>query len=134
MEVLIDSLIGNQGLDSDIAKVISQMFRGLYRYVGNSKWEYKNEHQQWEIDHRTERLWRDIMAFSNNALIHRAIYWENQNEPLKAKMMKDNDNSIQNQMYENSNKSIILLKISHKFKKASYKKQLLEELKSYFVE
>lgn len=132
METLIDSLIGNQGLDSDIAKVISQMFHGMYRYIGNSKWEYKNEHQEWEIDHRTERLWRDIMAFSNNALIHRAIYWENQNEPLKAKMSEDN--SIQNQMYENSNKSITLLKISHKFKKASYKKQLLEELKSYFVE
>jgi hypothetical protein len=37
-------------------------------------------------------------------------------------------------MDENTYKSITLLQIARKFKQASYKKTLLQELKAYFVE
>jgi hypothetical protein len=140
MEELIDGLIGNQGLDSDVAKVIYPMFRGKYRYTGNSRWEYKRNDDIWVNDERAERLWTDVLAFSNNALIQRAIYWENKNEPLKQFLFSNKElsstsaNEIRLQMDDHSAKSIRLLQISRKFKQASYKKLLLQELKSYFVE
>ena len=132
MDVLLDSLIGNKGLDSDVAKVIYELFKGKYRYVGNAKWEYKTDGCEWKEDSRAERLWIDIMAFSNNALIHRAIFWDNQNNDLKKQSIDHPEVKIQ--MDENTYKSITLLQIARKFKHASYKKTLLQELKAYFVE
>lgn len=139
METQIDSLIGNQGLDSDVAKVVYDMCKNKYRYIGNSKWEYTtDEGKTWSIDVRAEKLWSDIMIFSNNAFIQRAIYWENKNQELKAKLQLKNSEEIDAEirliMNDNTQKSNILLSISRKFKQASYKKLLLQELKAYFVE
>ena len=139
MESQIDSLIGNQGLDSDVAKVIYDMCKNRYRYIGNSKWEYTtNEGKTWFHDVRAEKLWSDIMIFSNNAFIQRAIYWENKNQELKDKLKIKTSDEIDAEtrltMNDNTQKSNILLSISRKFKQASYKKLLLQELKAYFVE
>lgn len=139
----IDGLIGNHGLDSDVAKVIYPLVKDKYRYIGNSVWQYKlieNNHKEvWKKDPKADYLWKDIMVLSNHLFTKRAIDWETKNNDLKQKYLDyihamDNKNAalIQLEMNDNSNRSFILLKISQRFANTAYKKQLLEELKTYF--
>lgn len=127
IETLIDSIIGNKGLESDIAELAYELLHPYVRYYSVlRRWEIKNV-DVWKPDTKGEKVWEMMRTIVGVEMVKRALYWEKMASSCNHK--DDSELLLAN---EYSHKSLILMEINKRFYNRSNKKPLLEEMKAYF--
>jgi hypothetical protein len=127
MDSIIDSVIGSEGIEYDMAKLLVFIYKDKYRYEPNKKkWYLRNDDNN-EIDLNSNfiiirDLRKDLSENLCKRFMERGIYYMN--------MMVTTSDEGQKEVY--SKKASAASKISLKLKQDGYKSRILKEL-SYML-
>ena len=116
----LDRLLGNRGTDTDIASVIYELEPERYVYLGENIWlnaaKTKDPHGM--------TLWTDLQTWFGKRLVERGCYWQTRTCEAVPKTEEH---------YDCSRNALIFMNLFQRLHRSSYRKQLLEELKIYYV-
>lgn len=122
----MDKLLKHRGADADIAAVIYELEPTRYAYFGDQRWQWRrNGSGDWvEDDPGAPQLWSDLKLWFGQRLIERAHHWQTVACAL---------DTASDAYYDASRNAMIFINISRKFQRPNYSRELLEELKIYYV-
>lgn len=122
----IDTLISNKGSDADMARLVHDIEPTRYKYLGDQRWAvFYPSKETWIPDKQGLIVWDEIQLWMGQKLMQRALYW---------KTLADAPTTDALQRYEYSRNADILIQISQSLhKRPNYRKELLEELKIFYV-
>ena len=72
----IDICIGSNGSHYDVSKVIYELIKGKFKYMGRNIWKYNNGIID-IIDDKNNYLKNEINSLVINEFIVRGLYWDN---------------------------------------------------------
>lgn len=122
MDNYIDNCI-NSNNHYDVSKVIYELIKDKFDYLGNDKWYYKNTDDDNNNDNNDKiNLINEIKSNVVNNFLIRCRYWD---DLSNKEIDKDKINLYQI-------KSLALLKIANKLKNDIYIKSIIKELKQFF--
>jgi len=109
---LLDKCIDSKGTHYDISLYIYEKIKNIYKYTNENQWLYF-DNNIWNIDINLNYITNIIKSIIVNDFITRSLYWDN-----------FNDCSI---------KSIRLLEIANKLKNNKFIKDIIKELKQFYL-
>lgn len=117
----LDRLLKNRGTDTDIASVVYELEPTRYTYLGEHVWLDATNTR----DPNGLAVWDDLQTWFGKRLVERGCYW--QTEACNADPTSDT-------YYNCSRNAMIYMDIFQRLHKNTYRKQLLEELKIYYID
>lgn len=118
----IDICIGSNGSHYDVSKVIYELIKDKFSYIGKNNWKYNNK-GKYEIDDKNNNILKnEIKSNVINAFILRGSYWDD-------KAIAENNINLSN---DYKLKSFILWQIAGKLKETKYILCIIKELKQFF--
>lgn len=118
----IDICIGSNGSHYDVSKVIYELIKDKFSYIGKNNWKYNNN-GKYEIDDKNNNILKsEIKSNVINAFILRGSYWDD-------KAIAENNINLSNDF---KLKSFILWQIAGKLKETKYILCIIKELKQFF--
>jgi hypothetical protein len=117
----IDICIGSNGSHYDVSKVIYELIKDKFKYMGRNIWKYNNGIID-IIDDKNNYLKNEINSLVINEFIVRGLYWDN---------IAISETNI-NKSMDCKFKSSILLQIAGKLKEPKYIISIIKELKQFF--
>lgn len=120
----IDICIGSNGSHYDVSKVIYELIKDKFNYLGKNNWKYNNN-GIYEFDDKNNNILKnEIKSNVINAFILRGSYWDD-------KAIAESNINISN---DYKLKSFIIWKIAGKLKETKYILCIIKELKQFFNE
>lgn len=120
----MDSLLNHRGADADMAALIYDLEPTRYAYLGDQRWRWRNGEADWVDDPGAVQIWGDLQLWFGKRLIERAYHWQSVACGL---------DTTSDAYYDASRNAMIFIDILQKFQRPSYSKELLEELKIYYI-
>jgi len=120
-EEILDRLLRNRGTDTDMAAVIYELEPKRYAYIGEQMWLSATQTK----DPNGLMVWDDLQTWFGKRLVERGCYWQSracESEPTS------------DEHYDCSRNAMIFMDIFQRLHKNTYRKQLLEELKIYYID
>jgi hypothetical protein len=114
----IDICIGSNGSHYDVSKVIYEVIKNKFKYMGKNIWKYNDE----IVDDKNNYLKNELKSNISNVFIVRGCFWDDK---------AINETNI-NKSMDYKLKSSILLQIAGKLKDPKYIISIIKELKQFF--
>lgn len=118
----IDICIGSNGSHYDVSKVIYELIKDKFKYMGKNIWKYNNGIEEIIDDKNNNYLKNELKSNIINIFILRGSYWDD-------KAIKETNINIS---MDYKLKSSILLQIASKLKDPKYIIYIIKELKQFF--
>jgi hypothetical protein len=121
----LDFLIGNRGLESDMAKVFHRLHPKLFQYYGDNHWRWYDSAEGKWINDNGKTILEQMRCSYSHLLIQRAYYWQT----LSCQLL----NKLEEQEASRNAEILLIIQQDWMNKQLMYSKNILKELKIYYI-